>query len=719
MVVALNKGLGIGLVHGFSGLTVAVAVLAPLTALAAFRELPWLPRTAAALVVGLAYVVASYFAQGAFKETIEALLVLAFALALREAGREWEGLPLRFVPAGAARGRRRLRLQLPGPALAGRDRGRLAARRTGARPAAGRRALAGLALLAFVVAVAPEIGRMVDFHSFETFDPNGPGPRQPLRPDLTLRGAWDLALGRLPPGTGGRRRAGGGLLPGRGVRDRAPPLWGLALWRASRAGDPLRPLHLRRRLRRRPRRRHPLHGGQGDRDRRPARRPDHPAAACIRSSPPREHRYPAFAAEGERTPAPTDLPRVGGGWGWPPPRSSSLAAGVCSLLALANAPVGPPSYSPALTGFRPEVAERLDRSSSARTSCSPTTTAGPTSPGSCAAGASASPKKANSTSRRRGSATWSPKALPATRRSRARGQTRRQALRALGSDRAAGGQEPLPADRRAPGPPGPALSATTLDARDAFVTCTAYACKGRTHSGRRTRRPRTITPMEAATEKVVVSLPDGKPLELEPGATGRRRRRGDRAGAGQGRAGDQGRRRAARPRGAAPGRRRDRDRHRPRPRGPRADPPRRRPRDGRGGHRALSRGQGDDRAADRVRLLLRLRVPARDEDHRGGAAEDRAGDAGPHRRRRVLLAPRRPGRRGDRDLPRPGPGLQGRADRGPGRATKASRPSRSTATAPSRTSAAARTRPRPAGSRRSSSPASPAPTGAATRTASS
>ena len=40
-----------------------------------------------------------------------------------------------------------------------------------------------------------------------------------------------------------------------------------------------------------------------------------------------------------------------------------------------------------------------------------------------------------------------------------------------------------------------------------------------------------------------------------------------------------------------------------------------------------------------------------------------------------------------------GPGLQGRADRGPGRATRASRPSRSTATARSRTSAAARTRP--------------------------
>jgi hypothetical protein len=46
-----------------------------------------------------------------------------------------------------------------------------------------------------------------------------------------------------------------------------------------------------------------------------------------------------------------------------PPRLASpaaaifiLAAGVCSLLALANAPVGPTSYSAALTGLRPLVA---------------------------------------------------------------------------------------------------------------------------------------------------------------------------------------------------------------------------------------------------------------------------------------------------------------------------------------------------------------------------
>jgi len=100
VVVALDKGLGTGLVHGFSGLSMSVVVLAPLTALAAFTELRWVPRTAAALAVGCAYVFVSYFAQGAVKETIEALFVLAFALALREATRPaWSDLPLRFAPA--------------------------------------------------------------------------------------------------------------------------------------------------------------------------------------------------------------------------------------------------------------------------------------------------------------------------------------------------------------------------------------------------------------------------------------------------------------------------------------------------------------------------------------------------------------------------------------------------------------------------------------------
>ena len=70
--------------------------------------------------------------------------------------------------------------------------------------------------------------------------------------------------------------------------------------------------------------------------------------------------------------------------------------------------------------------------------------------------------------------------------------------------------------------------------------------------------------------------------------------------------------------------------------------------------------------------------------------------------------------RGARALPRRGPGLQGRAHRGPRSATRASRPSPSTPTARSPTSAAARTRRPPSASRRSSCSRSPARTGAAT-----
>ena len=75
-----------------------------------------LPRTAAALVVGLAYVVASYFAQGAFKETIAGALrprLRAWRCGSRRG--TWAGSPAALRPGGADRGRRRLRLQLPRP----------------------------------------------------------------------------------------------------------------------------------------------------------------------------------------------------------------------------------------------------------------------------------------------------------------------------------------------------------------------------------------------------------------------------------------------------------------------------------------------------------------------------------------------------------------------------------------------------------------------------
>ena len=206
IVVALNKGLDIGLVKGFSGLTVAVAVLAPLTALGAFRELRPLPRTAAALVVGLAYVVASYFAQGAFKETIEAFLLLGFVLALREATREPVESQFRFVPlALVAVGTVYVYsfpglLWLLGTAIVWGVVELLRARRLPT--ALTRPALIAVAVL--VILIAPEIGRMIDFHKFETFDPNGPGLGNlfgQISPFEAL-GIWPSGDFRLAPGDG-------------------------------------------------------------------------------------------------------------------------------------------------------------------------------------------------------------------------------------------------------------------------------------------------------------------------------------------------------------------------------------------------------------------------------------------------------------------------------------------------------------------------------------
>ncbi len=83
VAVAAVPGLSLG--QAFLGEIFAIGTLTGLTALAALRELGAARRTLAGLLVAITYLAASYFAQGAFKETAEALLVLAFALALRDA----------------------------------------------------------------------------------------------------------------------------------------------------------------------------------------------------------------------------------------------------------------------------------------------------------------------------------------------------------------------------------------------------------------------------------------------------------------------------------------------------------------------------------------------------------------------------------------------------------------------------------------------------------
>jgi hypothetical protein len=354
IVAALNNSLGIGLVQGFTGLTIAVAVLASLTSLSAFRDQPAALRLPAALVVGLTYMAASYFAQGSFKETMQALFFLAFVLSLRETSRdlEWRQLPLRFVPAALLAVGSVYTYSFPGliwligaaaiwPAIevaqaqlghsaGGADAG---GPRTEAKPPpAGPPAVATgpaawrsvlYASLIFLVLIAPEIGRMIDFKQFETFDPHGPGLGNlfgQISPFEGL-GIWPSGDFRLSPGDG--------AVPPLGYYAGATfasilLIYGLVLaWR---------------------RRETAVIAGL--------------AAAALAYAAARLVGTPYTAAKAIEIGAPAAalaivLPLLRRPVAW----LYLLAAGACSLLALANAPVGPTSYSAALTGLRADVGE--------------------------------------------------------------------------------------------------------------------------------------------------------------------------------------------------------------------------------------------------------------------------------------------------------------------------------------------------------------------------
>jgi hypothetical protein len=364
IVVALNKGLGIGLVQGFSGLTVAVAALASLTALAAFGELPLLPRTAGALLVGLAYITASYFAQGAFKETMQALYLLAFILALRETDRSWASLQLRFVPAALIAVGSIYTYSFPGLIWLGGafvlwlvlDKARhaaggtvggtppeeaLATGRGGGSPAVTGPAARplGLAAAVFVVLALPELPRMLDFHSFETFDPNGPGLGNlfgQISPFEVL-GIWPSGDFRLAPGDGAVPALGYYL----GIAFAlALLIYGvIQLWCRREAA---------------------ILAGLG--------------AAALAYTAAGVAGTPYTAAKAIEIAAPLValaillplLRRLYVPWGRKSAPSRWIfaaaalfvaAAGACSLLALANAPVGPTSYSSKLSEYRKQVGE--------------------------------------------------------------------------------------------------------------------------------------------------------------------------------------------------------------------------------------------------------------------------------------------------------------------------------------------------------------------------
>jgi hypothetical protein len=331
VVVAATKVSGASLVHGFDGLTLAIAVCAAIVPLALFAGLSAWRRIVACLLVGLPYMVASYLIQGAFKETIEALFVLAFAVGLHRLqsgtlvgdgrGRSpAAGIPLAALAIGAV-----YAYSFPGLLWLG---GAALVWVLVARPR--RLLIPGLVAIAVLaVAAAPEIGRMVDFASFETFNPSGAGLGNLFNriSPLEALGVWPSGDFRLDPGDGAMPAIGYYLGSALAL---AALVYGSVWWARRRALAAPAALAVAAAL---------------------------IVYALVAGTPYQEAKAIAIAA-------PLAMLVAVGAIAEEPlaPRLRAalaaafvLAAGGCSLLALANGPVGPTSWTPALTELRHEL----------------------------------------------------------------------------------------------------------------------------------------------------------------------------------------------------------------------------------------------------------------------------------------------------------------------------------------------------------------------------
>jgi len=175
----------------FTGVTIAVPVIAALTAMAALDSLSRMRALAVSVLTALAYLLATYLAQGAFKELFEAAFLLGFALWLRDLtrhrARAGHGI-LRLVPgaviaAGALYVYSWPGLAWPAATLALWALAELFRRRSD--PGAALRRIAPAALVAvvlLVVVTVPELDRIskfgtsVDAVTERTASPPGDGP---------------------------------------------------------------------------------------------------------------------------------------------------------------------------------------------------------------------------------------------------------------------------------------------------------------------------------------------------------------------------------------------------------------------------------------------------------------------------------------------------------------------------------------------------------------
>ncbi len=160
LVDGVTSILGTSLVNGFAGMTVALPALTAMVAAGALERARTTARVAIGAIAAVAYLAAAYLAQEAFKEPIEALLVLGFALYLPSIRTVRDTLPSVVICAGAV-----YAYSFPGLFWMA---GTVGLYWAVARPwETVKPFLLGHA--AVLLLVAPEIGRLIDFTHFKAF----------------------------------------------------------------------------------------------------------------------------------------------------------------------------------------------------------------------------------------------------------------------------------------------------------------------------------------------------------------------------------------------------------------------------------------------------------------------------------------------------------------------------------------------------------------------
>jgi hypothetical protein len=217
LAVAAGEIGGGNLVHGFGGLTIAVPVLAALCSLRVLGGLPPLRRALAATLVALPYLVASYLAQGQFKELLQGFFLLGFALCLYEIGQGWDsggsprqrlfaGVPLAAIALGSLYSYSAPGLAWLGAAGVVFAAAELVRRRGVEEPAAAIRRAAvpvAIGLIVLIAGAGPELGRVFDFQGNAVKVANAGDRAEPPfdRPQRSERGRAN--------GSGGGAEGGG------------------------------------------------------------------------------------------------------------------------------------------------------------------------------------------------------------------------------------------------------------------------------------------------------------------------------------------------------------------------------------------------------------------------------------------------------------------------------------------------------------------------------